>query len=91
MRMLLVLLVAIFAGNTVLAATIFFTDRGADNIQRVDDDGTNHQILVVDQLNPRGIALDVTAGKIYMARDEGGDREDQFGWNRLRDHSHWPG
>jgi len=65
MRMLLVLLVAIFAGNTALAATIFFTDRGADNIQRIEDDGTNQQVLVVDQPNPRGIALDVAAGKMY--------------------------
>ena len=46
--------------------TIFWTDGGTDNIQRVNMDGSNIEDLVTQGLSsPLGIALDVAGGKMY--------------------------
>ena len=46
--------------------TIFWTDFGADKIQRANLDGSNIEDLVTQGLSvPTGIALDVVGGKMY--------------------------
>ena len=53
---------------------IYWTDEGADKIQRANLDGSNVQDLVTTGLdNPDGIALDVAGGKMYWA-DFGTDK-----------------
>ena len=48
------------------APPIYWTDYGADKIQRANLDGSNIEDLVTQGLSgPRGIALDVVGGKMY--------------------------
>ena len=56
------------------AGKLYWTDSGADKIQRADLDGSQVEDLVTEGLQiPRGLALDQTSGKLYWA-DSGTDR-----------------
>ena len=52
---------------------MYWTDRGTDKIQRANLDGTGVDDLVVGVTDPRGIALDISGGKIYWV-DNGADK-----------------
>ena len=53
---------------------IYWTNPGADKVQRADLDGSNLEDLVTSGLSsPNGIALDVAGGKVYWT-DRGTDK-----------------
>ena len=47
------------------SARIYWTDRSAGTIQRVDPNGGNLETLVTGLEEPRGIALDPAGGQMY--------------------------
>ena len=53
--------------NAQLYPTVYWTDRQADTIRRIDGDGRNHQVLVSGLGEPRGLAVDFENEFLYWA------------------------
>ena len=52
---------------------MYWVDNGADKIQRANLNGTGVEDLVTGVAEPRGIALDISGGKMYWT-DNGADK-----------------
>lgn len=66
-RPFLLLVFGLTGTGAVQAGKMYFTDRGADVVQRADLDGSNVETLVeLPGTNLRGIAIHLSAGKIYF-------------------------
>lgn len=71
--LLLVLLAiaAVQAPPGAQAAKLYWTDSGADKVQRVNTDGTGAELLVVHE-QPVGVAVYAVGGKFYWTRPDAG-------------------